>query len=86
MVFERALTEPVHNWNISGDLFCFQEKQEEPIIYMVKLQEVSTPVVFKFNLPQDTFAYSGGGQFYDRNTGRIVDPKDLPKPKSGAVN
>ena len=37
MIFERALEKPCCNWNISGDVFLFQEEPHLPEIYLLKL-------------------------------------------------
>ena len=55
MVFERSLSKPISNWNITSDYFVFQEHCESPTIFVVRLFEKDerTPLVFEFNLPVD---------------------------------
>ena len=37
MLFEKSLTKPVCNWNITKDKFIFQEEPSKPEIFMVSL-------------------------------------------------
>ena len=52
MIFERALDVPIMNWNISGNKFVFQETRQSRAIFIVKLFKDRTPMLFKFNLPE----------------------------------
>ena len=52
-VFERALENPVSNWNINGDIFMFQENSEDLDIWIVKLKNNKKAFVYRFRLPPD---------------------------------
>ncbi len=51
MVFERKLRQPVGNWNVTHDKFIFQEKIDDPSIYVLKLWKDRTPKLFRFDFP-----------------------------------
>lgn len=71
MVFERPVSEPVINWNISGDTFIFQECGRESSVYVVKLESNVTPAVFEFKLPPE-IKLGKHGRKYDPNRDRII--------------
>ena len=51
MVFERSLNQPVANWNISGDIFMYQEDSKDSHIWLIKLYKQKSPHIFKITLP-----------------------------------
>ena len=55
MVFEKALQQPVCNWNISGNVFLFQEKTDSSDIFLLRLYKDQQAVLFKFKLPPNIF-------------------------------
>jgi len=53
MAFERKLRQPISNWNISGDKLIFQEKFDDPSVFIVKLFKDSTAKLFRFDFPEN---------------------------------
>ena len=51
MLFERALNQPVSNWNISDEIFMFQECASDSNIWLVKLKSNMVPKIYKIELP-----------------------------------
>lgn len=39
LIFEKSLRQPVCNWNISSNIFIFQEKIDSSEIHVVRLYE-----------------------------------------------
>ena len=61
MIFEKPLQKSVANWNISDNIFIFQETRESEHVYVVKLCDddkdgqpcvpYKTPIIYKFSNP-----------------------------------
>ena len=51
MIFEKPLEKPVTNWNISGNVLLFLEEVDSTNVWMVKLFEDKSPILFKFVIP-----------------------------------
>ncbi len=52
MVFEKKLQQPISNWNMCGDKLIFQEKFDDPSVFIVKLFKDSAPKLFRFDFPE----------------------------------
>ena len=75
LIFERSLTKPISNWNISQDKFCFQESRHSSDIYIVKLFLDRKPHLYKFCLPSEIIS-KGVNSRYDSNLERFIVPTD----------
>ena len=59
MIFEKPLEKSVGNWNISDNIFVFQESRDSEHIFVVKLcddpkdgepcEPYKTPMIYKFS-------------------------------------
>ena len=52
-MFEKALAQPVSNWNMTQDKFLFQEDENIPEVFLICLNPDKQPQVFKCQLPGD---------------------------------
>ena len=51
MIFEKPLSKPVSNWNISDNVLLFLEEVNSTEVWMVKLFMDKAPILYKFILP-----------------------------------
>ena len=79
MVFERSLMQPISNWNISHDKFCFQEDRESNEIYVIQLFLDKQPQIFKFILPSDV-TKGRINSYWSRDDQKFVIPPEQNQP------
>ena len=79
MLFERAVSQPVSNWNISDEKFMFQECATDRHIWLVKLKPDSTPFIYKIALPTDVVEDPKKvNTFWNAKKKRMVIPIEEP--------
>jgi len=75
MIFEKPLSKPISNWNISDDVLLFLEEVNSTEVWMVKLHESKSPVLYKFIMPEFNMDKKVNS-VYDEKLGNYIIPKE----------
>ena len=73
IIFERAMSKPISNWNITRDKFLFQETANSPEVFLLQLYMDKTPILFKFKFSENVTAGRINSVFED---GEFVIPDE----------
>ena len=75
MAFEKPLEKPVSNWNISNDVLLYLEDISSTEVWMVKLFEDKSPILYKFLIPSLN-KEKAINSFYDHSIQNFVIPSE----------
>ena len=79
MLFEKALDKPVANWNISDEIFMFQECSTDSNIWLVKFKKKDVPIIYKIELPKHIVKDPKRvNSFWEPTIKKMVVPIDEP--------